>query len=159
MYSHASLIGAFVITAAWDVVLHQFSEERFTLLGIEKWKWVEVLRPYFQKHTVLSAALVAGLVGAIAYACINIPSFTDDLSKMSKPLSLPLYLGWILFVSGAIGIPMRYSGLFPHLKKYYYDELGFVYSFAADAFSGLVVSLSMFIVSYILSYFSKTGKK
>ena len=132
-----------MITAAWDVILRQFSEESIRLFGIERWKWVHVLKPYFEKHTVLSAALVAGFVGATAYYCITFPEFASTVS-------LPIYLLWVIFVSGTIGIPMRYSGMFPHLKQHYYDQLGFVYSFATDAFSGLVVCLTMFILSSIL---------
>lgn len=122
------LILTFVITAVWDVILRLFSEQKLRFFGIHKWKWVVALRPYFERHTLLAAALLAGVVGAIAYACITLPPFYDTLSPLVK-------LVWIIAVSGGLGIPMRYSGLFPHLKTYYYDHLGFLYSLMTDILS------------------------
>ncbi len=135
MYKSSDLILVFVITAVWDVILRVFSEQKIRILGIHKWRWVAALRPYFAKHTVLSAALLAGLAGAIAYACITLPPFYDTLGPFAS-------LAWILVVSGVLGIPMRYSGLFPHLKTYYYDSLGFLYSLLTDILSGLVVCVT-----------------
>ena len=130
------VIGAFVVTGAWDVVLRLFAERKVRVFGIEDWRWVAVLRPYFAKHTVLSAALIAGFVGALTCALITATPGAQDWSYAR-------YVGWATLVSGLVGVPMRYSGLFPHLKRYYYDELGFAYSFATDAFSGIVVCLTM----------------
>lgn len=129
------LVGAFGVTAAWDVVLRGFSERKLRLLGIEDWRWVRVLAPYFARHTVLAAALIAGLVGAIAYAVIA-----------SVAVPRHLYWPWVVLVSALLGAPMRWSGLFPHLKRYYYDRLGLAYSTATDALSGLVVGLTMVVL-------------
>jgi hypothetical protein len=135
-FHYPHLVGAFVVTAAWDVVLRLFAERRVRFLGIEDWRWVVTLRPYFEAHTVLAAALIAGFVGAVAYALIA-------ATPGSSTWSLLPYLAWVTLVSGVVGIPMRHSGLFPHLKRHYYDELGFGYSFATDAFSGVVVCATM----------------
>jgi hypothetical protein len=125
----------FIITALWDVILRMVSEGKIYLFGIEKMKWITVLEDYFEEHTVLGAALIAGFVGAITHALIILAL---DAFKLS---GITLYSTIIvLFVSGIVGIPMRYSKLFPHLKMYYYDRLGFQYSFASDAFSGVVVA-------------------
>ena len=138
-YTHTNMIASFAITAIWDVVLRQFSERRIRFMGIEDWKWVAVLKPYFEKHTPLAAALIAGLVGAIAYVLISSFTFSDNLSFVS-------YMIWVTFVSAVVGLPMRYSGLFPHLMEHYYKPLGFLYSMATDAFSGIVVCITMLVL-------------
>ena len=123
----------FVITAAWDLILRWMAEGRLHLFGIEDMKWVRVLTPYFEEHTPLAAALIAGFVGACTYPLIvHTNPFSEHRVLMSTV--------WVALVSGLVGIPMRYSGLFPHLKKYYYDELGPTYSFMTDAMSGVVVA-------------------
>ena len=132
------IIIAFVITALWDVVLRLFAEKKIKFLGIENLNWVVALQQYFKKHTVLSAALIAGFVGAIAYVIIE-----KTMPKFCRK-NLILYLTWVLFISAIVGIPMRYSGLFPYLKKYYYDPLPITTIFT-DAFSGLVVALTMLL--------------
>ena len=135
----------FIITALWDVILRMMSEGKIKFFGIENMKWITVLEEYFQKHTVLSAALIAGFVGAITHFII-IKSL--DTFKLSGVNLYTILL--VIMISGIIGIPMRYSGLFPHLKKHYYDPLGFGYSFATDAFSGIVVGTSYQIIKLIL---------
>ena len=60
------IILTFIITALWDVCL------RFMALNYEKlpkiinktMPFIKDLKPYFQKHTLLAAALIAGFVGA-----------------------------------------------------------------------------------------------
>lgn len=136
---YRNMVIAFCVTAVWDVILRWFSEEKLKFMGIEKLSWVVALRPYFEHHTVLSAAAIAGVVGA--GTCVIINRFTHEL--MSEYFLL--YLVWVAFVSAALGIPMRYSGLFPYLKKYYYDPLPITTIFS-DALSGLVVALTMIYI-------------
>lgn len=138
------VIIVFIITALWDVVLRLVSEGKIYLFGIEKMKWITVLEEYFEKHTVLGAALIAGFVGAVTHVLIILALNTFNVSGIN------LYSAIIvLLVSGIIGIPMRYSKLFPHLKLYYYDRLGFPYSFATDAFSGIVVAVSFQVLQLL----------
>lgn len=139
-----NVIIIFLITAFWDVILRLLSEDKIKFFGIENMKWVNVLEEYFQKHTVLSAALIAGFVGAITHIII-IKSL--DTFKMSGVNLYTILL--VLLISGIVGIPMRYSGLFPHLNEYYYKPLGFGYSFATDAFSGFVVGCSYQIIKLL----------
>ena len=54
------MVLAFVITAAWDVLLRLFAEQKIKLFGIENISWVKALEKYFEEHTVLAAALIAG---------------------------------------------------------------------------------------------------
>lgn len=130
---YRDVVLVFIITAFWDVVLRYISEGYIQLFGVEKMKWVTVLREYFQYHTPLSAALIAGFVGAMTYVVIN-------ATNPFKPGVM--YVGWIALVSGLVGPVMYHSGLFPVLNTYYYDRLSWWESFASDANSGVVVALS-----------------
>ena len=129
-------VAAFAITAIYDVILRKFSERKFKIFGIENINWVVALRPYFEKHTILAAALIAGIVGAVAYFAIVL-TMPDSCKK-----NMPCYIVWVAVISALIGIPMRFSGLFPHLKKFYYDPLPVTTVFS-DAFSGVVVGATM----------------
>ena len=127
------VIAVFIITAVWDIVLRLMVTDRLTMFGVENMKWVRVLKPYFEHHTLLAAALIAGFVGAV----------THPLIVWTTPFTPRQRVGygvWVALISGLVGIPMRQSGLFPLLKKHYYDKLGFAYSFATDAMSGVVVA-------------------
>lgn len=138
------VIIVFIITAVWDVVLRLVSEGKIYLFGIEKMKWITVLEEYFEKHTVLGAALIAGFVGAVTHVLIILALNTFNVSGINLYSTII-----VLLVSGIIGIPMRYSKLFPYLKLYYYDRLGFPYSFATDAFSGIVVAVSFQVLQQL----------
>ena len=138
------IIIIFLITAFWDVILRLMSEDKIKFFGIENMKWVTVLEEYFEKHTILSAALIAGFVGAVTHFIIIKSLDVLNLSGINIYTVLS-----VILISGIVGIPMRYSGLFPHLKKHYYDQLGFSYSFATDAFSGIVVAASYQIIKLI----------
>jgi len=132
----------FIITGLWDIVLRMMSEGKISFLGIEKMKWVKTLKDYFEKHTVLSAALLAGFVGALCYILYI---YTIDTFKLKLNNYHSLIL--TLFLSGIIGIPMRYSGLFPVLNEHYYKPLGFTYSFITDSLSGVIVAISLYLIN------------
>ena len=133
------MVVAFCVTAVWDVILRWFSEGKLKFMGIENLSWVVALRPYFEHHTVLSAAAIAGVVGAGTSVIID--KFTPRVVSESNLL----YLLWVSFVSAVVGIPMRYSGMFPYLKEYYYDPLPITTIFS-DALSGVIVALTMMYI-------------
>lgn len=139
-----NLILVFFITGFWDIILRNMSEGNISFLGIENMKWVTVLKEYFEYHTLLGAALIAAFVGAIAYALIIYT--IDSLSVSNKIIQLVL----VFLISGLVGIPMRYSGLFPILNKYYYKPLGFTYSFITDSMSGVVVAITLFLLELFI---------
>ena len=59
------IILTFIVTALWDVVLRVISENYDTLPKyIQSYGFLKALQPYFKHHTILSAALIAGFVGA-----------------------------------------------------------------------------------------------
>ena len=124
------IVFSFIITAAFDLALNLLPPN---LGGATQ------IRGYFNQHTPLAAALIAGFVGAVTFIIIygvysDVPSFNA-------------YNMVVIFcISALVGIPMRYSGIFPHLDKYYYQAMPRIQSYLADGFSGLMVS----IVYYLL---------
>lgn len=140
-----NLILVFIITGFWDVILRAMSEGKISFLGIENMKWVTTLKDYFNYHTVLGAALIAAFVGAIAYVII-IYTF-DTFNVTNKFLQLLI----VFIISSLVGIPMRYSGLFPILDKYYYKPLGFTYSFITDGISGVIVAITLFFIQLYIN--------
>lgn len=141
--SAQTVIIVFFITALWDVVLRYVAMGSIPLLGIERMRWVTNLKPYFQQHTLLAAALIAGFVGAVTLPLITLTKPSDWNSKV-------LSLVWVALVSGVVGVLMRYSGLFPYLTKYYYDTVPHWYSFLSDANSGVVVAVTYHVLLRII---------
>ncbi len=140
-----NLIIVFLITGLWDIILRNMSEGNISFFGIEDMKWVTTLREYFKYHTVLGAALIAAFVGAIAYVLIIYTFEIFDVNNVYLQLIL------VFLISGLVGFPMRYSGLFPILDKYYYKPLGFTYSFITDSMSGVVVAATLFLIEKFIN--------
>ena len=136
------LVLTFVITAVYDlllqVVCHNFDRmPRF----IQWFDFIPSLKPYFEKHTILSAALIAGFVGILAqYVILKIQPFPKTLSQFVP------FLGITFVVSALIGLPMQYSGLFPILNETYYRYLGTLRGLYHDGISGLIVQITLFVV-------------
>ena len=139
-----NLIVVFIITGLWDLILRNMAEGNISFFGIEKMKWVTTLKDYFKYHTVLGAALIAAFVGAITYIIIIY------VFEIFGIYDIFLQAVVIFLISGLIGIPMRYSGLFPILNKHYYKPLGFNYSFITDSVSGVIVATTLFSLKKII---------
>lgn len=129
-------IVVFAITAGFDVALNVLPPP----LG------ATTIRGYFERHTVLSAALIAGLVGAVTFAAI-VRLFPDAV-RPSAMACLKVFL-----VSALIGFPMQWSRLFPHLDDHYYRKVPRVQSFIADGTSGVMVAC----VYWIVKAFARSG--
>jgi len=139
------LVLTFIITALWDVILRWYSEDRMPHLpkplNVHEWDFVIALKPYFKKHTLLGAAAIAGVVGAVTQAIIL------QLLKIPKTLNqIGIFLIVSFLISGLIGFPMQWSGLFPVLQKTYYKDLKFPRSFYSDAISGVIVQVTLLII-------------
>lgn len=134
-FSNDFLLGiilCFIITAGFDLALNLLPPP----LG------AEILRPYFDKHTKLAAALIAGFVGAVTFVVIyGVYQGIPELNAFNMVT--------IFSISALMGIPMRYSGWFPHLDVHYYQAIPRIQSFAADGLSGIMVAA----VYYFLIYF------
>ena len=130
-FNYKHLVIVFIITAVFDILLNLTPPP----LG------AVILREYFDNHTVLSAALIAGFVGAITFVVIcylfgKVPSLS--IKNMAS----------IFIISALMGTPMRYSNLFPLLDKYYYQKIPRLQSFLADGLSGIMVASVYYFILY-----------
>lgn len=141
------MVQVFAITALWDVVLRLFATGKLRWFGINNWNWVKTLQPYFAKHTVLGAALLAGFAGAVAFAVIKAWTPTPTKSFVGGLVVSAIH---VAIVSALVGIPMRYTNLFPYLKTYYYEKLPVTTAFS-DALSGVVVAVTFVILKAVAS--------
>jgi len=141
------IIATFSITALYDAVLRLMSENYDSLpLWIKKFKFIKYLIPYFEKHTLLAAALIAGFVGAGAqYIILKLYPFPTKL------LDKLLFLLLTFVVSALYGFPMKASKLFPHLDETYYKHLGPVNGAIHDGVSGLIVQSTLLVFVYLLN--------
>lgn len=145
----------FIVTALWDVVL------RFLALNWESlpptikfiFPFIKYLIPYFQKHTLLAAALIAGFVGAttqpLILSIIKFPNNLNDIKYVSRFLLISF------LISAFYGFIMKFSKLFPILEQTYYKNLekdhGVFRSMYHDGISGLIVQITLFFILLILS--------
>ena len=135
------IIVTFVVTALWDVVLRFMSLNFKNLPTIFQMKFVKYLTPYFKKHTLISAALIAGFIGATAQSLIllimSFPTSIFDITYIGKFMSVTF------IISALYGFLMKWSNLFPYLEMYYYDNLGVVGGMYHDGVSGLIVQITL----------------
>ena len=138
------IIATFIITGIYDLLLQFFTEHIDAMPSWIQWfDFIGSLKPYFEKHTVLSAILLAGFVGAIAQLIIlNIQPFPTTLRAL-----LP-FLVLTFLVSALVGLPMQWSGLFPILNDTYYHHLGTWRGLYHDGISGLIVQITLFVLVY-----------
>jgi|TARA_A100001037_G_scaffold45808_2_gene37086 hypothetical protein len=137
----------FVITALWDVVLRFLSEGYESLPEFMKYDFIRYLKPYFEKHTLLAAALIAGFIGATCQMIIvNIMDFPRDLKNHTNIIHF-MILSFI--ISALYGFIMKFSKLFPHIEDTYYKNLGTVRSMYHDGISGIMVQFTILFLILI----------
>jgi len=144
------IILTFTITALWDVMLRFMSlhNEKLPTIINTGLPFIKDLKPYFQQHTLLAAALIAGFVGATTQP------FILKITPFPKNIFDLIYISKFLFVSFVVsalyGFVMKATKLFPRLEKYYYDKLGVVKSMYHDGISGLIVQITILILYHIV---------
>lgn len=142
------IILTFIITALWDVVLRTLSLYNPIPSVKAFFPFIQYLEPYFMKHTLLAAALIAGFVGATTQVIILY--FMALPNRNSSMKYIIQFLIWSFIVSALYGFVMKASKLFPYLEKYYYEPLGLFKSLYHDGTSGLIVQISLlFLLNYI----------
>lgn len=138
------IIFTFIITALWDVILRTLSLYNPIPSVNDFFPFIQYLQPYFMKHTLLAAALIAGFVGATSQAIIlYFMSFPNRNSSIKYILQFML---WTFITSSLYGFIMKASKLFPYLEKYYYKPLGLFKSLYHDGTSGLIVQITLLIL-------------
>ena len=149
--SHKLIIITFIITALWDVVLNYMSSNYDKLPSVvnNNMPFIKELEPYFQHHTILAAALIAGFVGATTQPIIlSLISFPTSITNIKKVFHF-LLISFI--ISALYGFLMKWSGLFPYLEKYYYNKLGNIRGMYHDGISGLIVQITLLALSQIIN--------
>jgi hypothetical protein len=107
----------------------------------ETMPFIKDLNPYFKEHTLLSAALIAGFVGATTQPLIlKITPFPKSIFNFQY---LVKFLLVTFVISALYGFVMKATKLFPRLDKYYYNKLGVVKSMYHDGISGLIVQITL----------------
>ena len=140
----------FVITALYDVILRYLSLNYEYLPVFLQYDFIVILKRYFQQHTMLAAALIAGFVGATTQVLIL---FLHKLPTNMKTMITFLTVTFI--VSSLYGFVMKFSNLFPHLENTYYRELGVFRSLYHDGISGIIVQITLLMILYGEQYIRK----
>jgi len=105
---------------------------------------MKYLQPYFEKHTILSAALIAGFIGAGAqFIILNVHALPKNI------YSLATFMVATFVISALYGFLMKATKLFPYLDDTYYKKLGTVRSMYHDGISGIIVQVNLFVILYI----------
>ena len=137
------IILTFAVTALWDVVLRfmALNPQKVPNIINETMPFIKDLNPYFKEHTLLSAALIAGFVGATTQPLIlKITPFPKSIFNFQY---LAKFLLVTFVISALYGFVMKATKLFPRLEKYYYNKLGVVKSMYHDGISGLIVQITL----------------
>jgi hypothetical protein len=147
------LILTFIITALYDVLLRYMSLNYDKLPAFFKWfDFIKYLTPYFKKHTLLSAALLAGFIGFGAQLIILTIMPYPNVKKINLHNIITFFV--ITFIVSALyGLPMKASKLFPILDETYYKGLGTYRGLYHDGISGLIVQLTLLILLYIYEHY------
>jgi hypothetical protein len=142
------IILTFIVTGLWDVILRFMSLNYEILPTSLQMPFVKDLAPYFEIHTLLAAALIAGFVGATTQPLILM--VTPFPKNMSNIKYLIKFLTVTFIISALYGFVMKWSGLFPHLEEYYYKPLGVFKSMYHDGVSGLIVQVTLLLLLFTI---------
>ena len=152
-------IATFCVTALWDVVLNYMTRisERLPPSIKDAFPFISYLVPYFKKHTILAAALIAGFIGATTQMIIT------QLMRFpllpTSPATLVVFLVVSFAISALYGFLMKLSGLFPILEATYYKRLeadgGVIRSMYHDGVSGLIVQCTLLVLYAIFPALTK----
>jgi len=105
------------------------------------------LIPYFKKHTLLAAALIAGFVSATTqYIILGIYKFPNDFKDISYIFK---FLLTSFIISGLYGFVMKATKLLPYLEETYYKNLGAVNGVIHDGVSGLIVQVTLLVIVFL----------
>lgn len=135
----------FTITAIYDIILRKLSENYNKIPSFLQNDFVFYLIPYFKKHTLLAAALIAGFVGAVTQIII-----LNAHKLPTNPETLITFMIATFIISALFGFVMKFSKLFPHLVDTYYKNLGVSRSMYTDGVSGIIVQATLLFILYFI---------
>ena len=129
------LILTFLVGGLWDIILRKYA---MTPVPWKKQDFAIALIPYFEKHSIITAAVYAGLV--CLFTQLIILGIVDFPTRLSQ---VPLFLLVAFIVSAAAGYPMEKFDWPPGMADSQYKILGRPRATFTDGYSGLVVELSL----------------
>ena len=124
--------------------MRKLSENYYNLPDIIKnnFPFIGYLVPYFEKHTLLDAALIAGFIGAVTQFIIL------KLVKLPQKFKNSINFLIISFIVSALfGFVMKFSKLFPNLDETYYKNLGPIRGMYHDGVSGIIVQITLLLLN------------
>lgn len=130
------LILTFLVGGLWDIILRKYAMTPD--LPWKKQDFAVATIPYFKKHSIIKAAVFAGLVSL--YTQIIILGIVDFPTRL---IQVPLFLLVAFIVSAIVGFPIEQLKMVPGLTETYYKTLGRPRATLTDGYSGLVVELSL----------------
>ena len=152
----------FIVTGLWDVVLRIMTEnwENLPIFIKKILPFIEYLKPYFEKHTLLAAALIAAFVGATTqWIIINIMPFPIHIREIKNMVYIVPFMILSFTVSALYGFIMKFSKLFPILEQTYYKRLEEKHSvwrsMYHDGISGLIVQATIIVLLLVKKYLYK----
>lgn len=137
----------FTITAIYDIILRKLSENYNKIPSFLQNDFVLYLKPYFKKHTLLAAALIAGFVGAVTQIII-----LNAHKLPTNPETLITFMLVTFIISALFGFVMKFSKLFPHLVDTYYKNLGVSRSMYTDGVSGIIVQATLLLILHFVKF-------
>ena len=137
------LILTFVVTAFWDLILQFLSKSYKDLPKVLRFNFIKYLKEYFDNHTILGAASIAGVTGVLAQVII-ISILRFPQRGASNEVLIFLLLSFL--ISGLFGFVMKWSQMYPYLVGTYYKKLGSFPAFYHDGISGLIVQISLLVL-------------
>ena len=149
------LLLTFFITSSFDVLLQLSRKYNIPFInffvGDSDW-FISLTKDggYFDRHTPLAAALLAGLAGFVAqYLILKILPFPSEMSQAPK------FLLVTFVVSALVGLLMNDAWptslkIFPVLSQTYYKDLGKLRSMVTDGCSGIIVNTTILLISFFL---------
>lgn len=147
------IIYTFIVTSIWDVILNYMSSyfEKLPIWFQKLMPFIGDLKPYFKKHTLLAAALIAGFTGACTqYIILYLNPFPKNITNIKKIIIFYLIS---FLISSLFGFIMKFSKLYPHLEVHYYNKLGLIRSMYHDGISGIIVQTTLLFLSQIINIF------
>ena len=141
------LISTFIVAAILNLALRHISNSNSSCCNKIKnaVPFLKNMSEYFKRHTVVSSALVAGLIAVICQAL-----FLQFMKFPQKQSDYLMYLSLYFGFSAVCGVFLRQTPLFPHLKLYYYNHLGLTNSMYYDGICGVLIQ-SLLIGLYKLN--------
>jgi len=149
MYSKL-IIYTFIVSSIWNVLLNYMSNhfDKLPFWFQKLMPFIGNLKPYFQQHTLLDAALVAGFIGACTqFIILNMVKIPKNITNIKNII---IYYLISFFISALFGFVIKFSELFPYLELHYYNKLGLIRSMYHDGIFGTIVQTTLLFLSQLI---------